>query len=93
VPFAVEVDGPASHTLRLHDTLRLTASVEGARAVPAFQWFHDGVPITGATGSTLTVKHLVPKNEGAYTVSATSPTGTVTSAPVTLALIRFIPAK
>jgi uncharacterized delta-60 repeat protein len=93
VPFGVRIEGPASRTLRLLDTLRLTTSVAGARAVPAFKWFHDGVPITGATGSTLTVTHLVPKNEGAYTVSATSPTGTVTSAPITLSLIRFIPAK
>lgn len=93
VPFAVAIEGPSEHTLQLHDTLRLTASVVGARTEPAFQWFHDGEPVADATGSTLTLTHLVPKNEGVYTVSATGPAGTSASAPVTLTLIRGKPVK
>lgn len=93
VPFGVAITGAPAYTLRLHDTLTLTAEVTGARTAPAYQWFHDGEPIAGATGPTLTLTHLVPKHEGAYTVSASGAAGTVTSAPVSLTLIRGKPVK
>lgn len=93
VPFTVVIEGPDSLTLHLHDTLTLTASVDGARVAPAYQWFHEGELIAGATGPTLSVTHLVPKHEGAYTVRVTGPAGPVTSAAVRLALIRGKPVQ
>lgn len=92
VPFGVAISGPSSHTLRLLDNLTLIAQVSGTRTPAMLRWFHDGEPIAGATGPTLTLTHIVPKHEGSYTVSATGAAGTVTSAPVTVTLVRGAPS-
>lgn len=92
-PFAVSIGGPASYTLRLHDTLTLTAHVVSGGPSPTYQWFLDGQPIAGATGPVLTVTHLVPKNEGVYSVRVTGEAGTLTSAGVSLTLVRGTPVK
>lgn len=44
-----------------------------------FQWFHDGVPIAGATGATLVLADLRANDAGTYDVTVTTPAGMVSS--------------
>lgn len=46
---------------------------------PAFQWMKSGKPIPGATGSTFTIPAVSSSDSGSYSVSATNPSGVVTS--------------
>lgn len=46
-----------------------------------YQWFDDGVPIAGATNSTLTFTGIQPTNSGTYTVVVSNSVGSVTNMP------------
>ena len=50
-------------------------------AIPAatYQWFKNGVPIKGAESASLEIPSVRPRDAGRYTVTATNPSGTVTS--------------
>jgi pectinesterase len=62
-----------------------TLTVEVAAIPPAtYQWFKDGAAIEGATGPTLRVGPLKSDMAGEYTVTATNPSGRVTSRAVTV---------
>ena len=73
-----------------------TSGVPGGRASfqvtalgsrPAsYQWKRDGVNISGATGSTLTLGRLTAADRGNYTVTVTNAQGAITSAPARLRL-------
>lgn len=52
---------------------------------PSFQWYRDGVAINGANGPTYAV-FVASNATGTYTVVASNPSGSVTSAPATLAI-------
>jgi sugar lactone lactonase YvrE len=67
---------PANQTVNGGETIRLTASATGA---PAYQWFRDGQPITGATSAALTVTNAQSTSAGDYTVVASNSFGSVTS--------------
>src|SRR5262249_5609084 len=54
------------------------------------QWNKDGVPIPGATSSTLTLANVHVTDSGAYTVTATNPVGSVTS-PIAQVVIGLAP--
>src|SRR3954454_2752816 len=45
----------------------------------SFQWYKDGVPISGATSSTLTVSDCRDADQGTYTVNITNGGGVVSS--------------
>ncbi len=62
--------------------LTLSAAASGPGAV-SYQWYRDGVAITGAT-STSYVVSAASLGGGVYTVDASNTAGTVSSAPVTL---------
>lgn len=51
---------------------------------PLLQWRRDGVPLAGATGSTLRVFSATTADAGNYDVVATNLAGSVTSAPAAL---------
>ena len=55
-------------------------------AIPdaSYQWFRNGKPIAGATGSTLPFATARAADAGRYTVTITNASGTVTSAAVRL---------
>ncbi|HVU35927.1 MAG TPA: immunoglobulin domain-containing protein [Opitutaceae bacterium] len=59
--------------------LGLYASANGAPS-PTYQWYKDGVAISGATDSTYVVNSVTTVDAGTYTVKATNSGGTVTSA-------------
>jgi hypothetical protein len=46
---------------------------------PTFQWRKEGVPITGATESRLTIPSVSPSDAGDYDVVASNPNGSVAS--------------
>jgi sugar lactone lactonase YvrE len=50
----------------------------------AYQWALNGSAIAGATGSSYVIASAGPSNAGSYTVTVTSPAGSVTSAAATL---------
>lgn len=51
---------------------------------PTFQWRKDGVPISGATESELSIASVSESDAGDYTVVVTNPSGSVTSSVATL---------
>jgi uncharacterized delta-60 repeat protein len=55
---------------------------------PFLQWFHDGVPIPGATNLALIFPSSSPSLAGQYTVEASSSAGAVTSPPAMLRVRR-----
>jgi pectate lyase/pectin methylesterase-like acyl-CoA thioesterase len=57
----------------------LTGAASGSGPL-TLQWNKDGVPIPGATSSTLTLNNVHVADSGAYTLTATNPVGSVTSA-------------
>ena len=57
-----------------------------AAAIPdaSYQWFRNGRPIAGATGSTVTFAAVRAADAGRYTVTITNASGTATSRPTEL---------
>src|SRR5262249_47694544 len=54
--------------------------VDGLWLPATYQWFHDGVPLPGATDTTLNLTNLRFEDTGAYNVLATSVCGSGYSA-------------
>jgi hypothetical protein len=54
------------------------------RPTLAYQWLHDGTPVGGATGTTLSIPSTQPADGGIYRVVVTNITGSVTSSPASL---------
>ncbi|MBX3736384.1 MAG: immunoglobulin domain-containing protein [Candidatus Didemnitutus sp.] len=71
----------SSLSAALGGNAQLSASV-GSLAPTTFQWKRDGVEIPGATQPTLNLVGLTSADSGAYTLTATNPAGSVTSAPL-----------
>ena len=57
-----------------------------------YQWFKDGVAITGATGSSLTINNVQASDIGSYTVVVNNGAGSVTSdaAKLSIAAVALI---
>ena len=64
-----------------------TVVATGAPA-PMYQWSQGSAPISGATGSTLSLASVTTADIGNYAVIVTNSAGTVTSSAATLAVIR-----
>lgn len=64
-----------------------TVVATGAPA-PTYQWNKGSTPISGATGSTLSLANVTTADIGNYAVIVTNSAGTVTSSAATLAVIR-----
>ncbi|MFI5335681.1 MAG: immunoglobulin domain-containing protein, partial [Opitutales bacterium] len=63
-------------------TLSVTALSPGGTAT--FQWWHNGIPISGATSANLTLTDTAFTDAGWYEVQVTNVIGTTTSAPIYL---------
>ena len=59
----------------------------------AYQWFFNGTPIAGGTGSTYTISSAQSSNVGSYTVSVTSNGSTLTSSAATLTVNAVTPVS
>jgi len=76
---------PGSTTLTAGGTLNLTVAVSGT-PTPTLQWLRNGSPLTGKTGSTLTVSNVQSADAGSYTCVATNSVATVTSNAATVTI-------
>ncbi len=74
---------PVSHDGVLSQTTTFTAAAIGSEPL-RYQWFHDGVPISGATGSALTLAGLKVEAGGAYSVAVFNGVGAALSRNATL---------
>jgi hypothetical protein len=70
----------------------LAAAAQGTPA-PVYNWFKDGVRLTGQTGATLTLARVQPGDAGVYTVTATNPAGSVASQGATVTVTADLGAK
>jgi hypothetical protein len=74
--------------LELGKPATLTAFA-GGRPAPSYQWFRDGVALTGATGANFAIASAALGDAGRYTVTATNSAGTVTSSPVEVSVTNL----
>ena len=82
VPFFTLEPSPPTGVL-VGDTVVLRAGVGGAPAI-TLEWRKNGVAIPEATDQVLTLAEVQTGDSGTYTLVATNPQGSVTSAPVAL---------
>ncbi len=76
---------PAASSAFVGDNIALRVTAAGVPA-PTYQWTKNGVPIPGATTTTLNLLGVTVADAGAYRVAVTNSAGSVTSAPATLAV-------
>jgi pectate lyase/pectin methylesterase-like acyl-CoA thioesterase len=69
---------PAGATVVEGSDVVLTAGASGSAPL-TFQWSKNGVPIPGATSTTLMLTNVRVADSGSYAFTASNPTGTVTS--------------
>jgi hypothetical protein len=69
---------PQSVTNVVGTDLTLVSTVTGTPPV-TFQWYRDGVPVSGATGSILAINNLQPGQAGGYRLVASNSAGSATS--------------
>ncbi|MEO7675330.1 MAG: LamG-like jellyroll fold domain-containing protein, partial [Verrucomicrobiota bacterium] len=67
-------------------TVNLTVDVVGAPPL-SYQWTRNGVTVSGATGSTLSLTNLGAGGAGDYQAFITNPTGTTNSTVVSVSLL------
>jgi hypothetical protein len=77
---------PSGQSVASGSTLVLSVTATGAPPL-TFQWQKDGLPISGATNSTLPLVNVQPSTGGSYTVAVTNPVTTVTSNPALLTVL------
>ncbi len=80
---------PASQTVAEGGTATFTVAATGTAPL-GYQWTHDGVNVSGATGATLTLEDVQAAAAGAYAVKVSNSAGAVTSNPATLTVSAAI---
>ena len=76
---------PVSVAVNRGQTATLTVAAAGTGAL-SYQWFKDGVAISGATSSTLTITNAQPSTVGIYSVRVSNSFGSATSQSVTISV-------
>ncbi len=74
----VIVDISSSQTVMAGQSLTLSVNVTGIPA-PAFQWYRNGLPLSGAVLASLTLAPIQTAQAGTYAVIVTNELGSVTS--------------
>jgi hypothetical protein len=69
---------PSSVSLVTSNGVTLTVGVSGTPPI-TFQWYHNGVPISGAIGPSLTLTNLEAAQDGFYSVAVSNCGGSVES--------------
>lgn len=73
-PASVKIIGqPRNMSAALGETVTFSVTTTGP--TPAYQWFHGGVPVSGATGATLKLSKLRAEDAGDYQVRLTNALG------------------
>jgi hypothetical protein len=85
---------PVSQTINAGQAFTLSVAVSGSPA-PTLQWRKNGVAISGATGTTLTITDVAGASVGTYSAVATNSLGSATStgAAITLAVTAVAPGR
>ena len=84
------ITGPANQSVNVGDTATFSVSVTGT-APFTYQWLLGGVPIPGATNSSLVLTNAqLSQSGGLYSVQVTNPVTTVTSNTATLTVTASI---
>ena len=83
VVLAISVQ-PVSQTVGLGGSATFSVTATGSSVT--YQWSRNGVPIPGATSSTLTIGNIQGGADASYTVTVSSGYGSVTSSPAALAV-------
>jgi len=78
------ITAPDSPTVTAGTATTLRATVAASAFPLTYQWFKDGVAVSGATAPILTLAATSTTDTGSYTLRATGPTGTVASAATLL---------
>ncbi|MBP7143519.1 MAG: immunoglobulin domain-containing protein, partial [Opitutaceae bacterium] len=79
------LSAPADQSAALGATLRFEVDASGTSPL-AYQWYRNGVPISGATLPALELASLTNADAGTYKVTISNTAGTATSTPFTLTL-------
>jgi autotransporter-associated beta strand protein len=92
----VIAEQPRSVTALMGGTATFTVAVNNSPGL-GYQWFKDGAPIAGASGSSLTIRNAQGADIGSYTVAISNGAGAVTSEAARLsiaatALVNHAPA-
>jgi uncharacterized protein (TIGR02597 family) len=74
---------PYSQLVDAGTNATFSATVQGSNTM-FFQWSKNGVPISGATGSSYTITNVQASNAGSYSLVASNLLGTTTSRTATL---------
>jgi len=81
---------PLSQTVAEGGTAAFKIAASGTPA-PTFQWYKNGVPLSGATNSYLTLVSLTANDIANYSVVATNSAGSVTSSSAFLNVLAATP--
>lgn len=85
VPPAISAQ-PTSVSVDAGGTATLSVAASG-NPPPTYQWYFNGVAISGATDSTLTLSNVLKAQGGSYTVVITSGSAKLTSNAATLSVV------
>lgn len=77
---------PRSKTVNVGDTTLFGVTATGTPPL-AFQWYHNGQPVAGATAATLYLVAVGWSDAGEYQAVVTNPAGSASSAVATLAVL------
>lgn len=72
-----EITMPATYTTTANNTITISPTVK-SEGINNYQWFKDGVAITGQTNQTLTIENATAENSGEYTLKVTTTVETQT---------------
>ena len=75
--------------VELGNSTNLTCEAAGY-PIPTFQWYKDGVPISGENEPSLFISEVLPGDRGKYSCKATNSQGAVESGQTQLLLPRMI---
>jgi len=79
---------PVSQTVVIGQEVDLTATVTGTGPI-TLQWNRNGNPIPGATGTSYSIVNVqATNNSDSYTLTATSPGGSLTSSPAAVLTVN-----
>jgi rhamnogalacturonan endolyase len=81
----IVLDSPQSATVLMGGTATFSVVVADTPS-PTYQWFKDGMAISGATDATLTVPNVRAADIGSYHVEVTNAAGATPSASATLTI-------
>jgi pectate lyase len=82
----VFISQPAWLVVLAGSAASFTASAAGTAPI-GYQWNKNGIPIPGATSSTLILTNVQVADDGSYTLTATNSVGTATSNPAQLTVM------